>query len=141
LPVEFVARTLPVRRKTDQAGIDKHLEVLRNGRLRQIESLHDISTTAGLRCRQMPQDQQPRRMGERGKPAGYAAFVKLGDFAYSAMFHRASAIYDGTDLRKAAPEIFPCTTGPTPERPGRPRRPGLLARPALTCRAPGRPAL
>src|SRR5690606_22823154 len=65
--VRLVTGALPFGRHAHQAGIDQNLEMLRDGRLRQVQPLNDILAAAGIGSCKMLENVDASRMRKRGK--------------------------------------------------------------------------
>ncbi len=90
--VDRVTRTLPIGLEADQPGLDQDLQMLRNGRLREIEMVDHLTARAAAAGRKMLQDLDARRMRKRGQAERNGAAFRAAGFG--GFGHRPSAIDD-----------------------------------------------
>ena len=60
-----VAGAQPLDLADDQAGVLEHLQVLRDGRLRERQLVDELAAVAGVAAEQQPQDPDAGRVAER----------------------------------------------------------------------------
>ncbi|BCG74345.1 hypothetical protein MesoLj113a_55030 [Mesorhizobium sp. 113-1-2] len=65
--IDGIARALAVGLEADQAGLDQDFQMLRDRRLRQIETVYDLAATAGIAGREVLQYLDACRMRQRRK--------------------------------------------------------------------------
>jgi hypothetical protein len=97
LSVQFVTRALPFRRKAHKASVDENLQMLRNGRLGEIEMADHILAAAAAAIGQVLKDFDARRVGERGELRRQAQRMRTSGCASNVMgvvLHRSSSIND-----------------------------------------------
>lgn len=63
--IDRIARTLAVGLEADQTGFDQYFQMLRNRRLRQIETVDDLAAAARIAGREVLQNLNPCRMRQR----------------------------------------------------------------------------
>lgn len=73
--IDRIARTLAVGLEPDQAGLDQYFQMLRDGRLRQIETVDDFTAATGIAGQEVLQYLNPCRMRQRRKSRRDSAAV------------------------------------------------------------------
>jgi len=68
--IDAVARARSVDGSVDQTGLPEHLEMLRDGRLRQRHRFDQVAADAGAATGEQPENPEPRRMGQRLEDLG-----------------------------------------------------------------------